>query len=1062
VNGRNGGRGLLVARAQVEDLLEAVLASRCTVVCAGPGFGKSSLIETWSESVPVAVVPAGPSDRALGGLYRHLVDAIRLRIPAWAHGRTPDISSGPDVGGGDYQRAESFAAALVGSLSRHLSRPLMLVIDDIDTLARCESSALLDALVRQAPPHLPIVLVGRTQPPIRLARLRTREEVLDIGPEDLAFTVDQVAELAVRLGGNPEVAASVHALTGGWPVATRLALETMGDLASKASSDPPPVGAQLVTYLAEELFGGESADERQLLTALSRLGAIDVQLLEDLGFGGASSRLSDFAARGMYVERRDARVSVIPLVAQVLIDSDTSTDTERRAMHARAARWYLERRSPVEALAQANLSTDDALIRTVLVGHGRTLVASGGAREVIAAVQGLGRVDGQLARLHGEALQASGDWDGALEVYLQAVDADGPIDAGIAWRVGLIHYMRGELDRATEAFQRGGPGTLIDQAMLLGWWAAAAWVTGDAEGCRKLAEDALRVALEADDDGALAAAYTAQAMLAAMEGDRRSNEALYLRALDHAERAGDVLQQIRIHVNRGSRLLEEGAFEAAIAECDVALNLADLSGYMALRALSTSNRGHARLGLGRIDEAAADFENSYAIWEQLGSRQVAYGLSARGDVARIRGNHVVARAAYEEAREVLMPVGDQQGLVPATAGLARVLVDDDPDRALELATSAVEAASVLGHVDALLALSEVHLARSEVEQAAHAALRALEVSRTRRDRAGMAEAIEAACLAGAAPPADLSEAVRIWAELGDPLGRARARLRMVQLDATTVDLLPAVVDTLRELGARRLLAEANRLCRPQEGSTQQVRLQTLGGFRVLVHGEPIPAAAWQSKKARDLLKVLVGRRGRAIHREELVEVLWPDEPPSRTSNRLSVALSVVRSVLDPDRSAGPDHHVEADRQTARLVLNHVAVDLEEFHAELAQGRAAERRGDDDLARVRFRRAESLYVGDLFEEDPYEDWAVAEREQARQEYLDACRWLAADAARRGEQDEASRFLFRVLQRDPYDEAAHLDLVRGMGAARRHGEARRLYGQYCARMAEIGVEAAPYPS
>ena len=80
------------------------------------------------------------------------------------------------------------------------------------------------------------------------------------------------------------------------------------------------------------------------------------------------------------------------------------------------------------------------------------------------------------------------------------------------------------------------------------------------------------------EDRALAAAHTVLAMLAALEGDRASNDAHYLRALDHAERAGDVLQIIRIRVNRGSRNLEEGAYEAAIVELDLAIRLADLGG----------------------------------------------------------------------------------------------------------------------------------------------------------------------------------------------------------------------------------------------------------------------------------------------------------------------------------------------------------------------------------------------------------------------------------------------------------------------------------------------------
>ncbi|MGH7539945.1 MAG: hypothetical protein ACRELC_02995, partial [Gemmatimonadota bacterium] len=54
-----------------------------------------------------------------------------------------------------------------------------------------------------------------------------------------------------------------------------------------------------------------------------------------------------------------------------------------------------------------------------------------------------------------------------------------------------------------------------------------------------------------------------------------------------------------------------------------------------------------------------------------------------------------------------------------------------------------------------------------------------------------------------------------------------------------------------------------------------------------------------------------------------------------------------------------------------------------------------------------------------------------------------------------------FYLRLLERDPYDEPAHLGLVRALEAAGRHGEARRCFRVYCSRMDTIGVESAPFP-
>ena len=88
------------------------------------------------------------------------------------------------------------------------------------------------------------------------------------------------------------------------------------------------------------------------------------------------------------------------------------------------------------------------------------------------------------------------------------------------------------------------------------------------------------------------------------------------------------------------------------------------------------------------------------------------------------------------------------------------------------------------------------------------------------------------------------------------------------------------------------------------------------------------AAEWRSRKARQLLKMLVSQRGRPLHREQAIEALWPDADDGNLSNRLAVALSTLRSVLDPVKSREADHYVESGDGTVHLRLEHAAVDLE--------------------------------------------------------------------------------------------------------------------------------------
>jgi DNA-binding SARP family transcriptional activator len=149
----------------------------------------------------------------------------------------------------------------------------------------------------------------------------------------------------------------------------------------------------------------------------------------------------------------------------------------------------------------------------------------------------------------------------------------------------------------------------------------------------------------------------------------------------------------------------------------------------------------------------------------------------------------------------------------------------------------------------------------------------------------------------------------------------------------------------------------------------------------------------------------------------------------------------------------------ADGDALRLRLEHVRVDVESFLTAAADAVQAngERRSD---AIERMAAAESMYRGDFLADDPYSDFYVAVRERARSAFLQVVRLLAQTHLRADDSDSAARYLLRLLEGDPYDEGAYLDLVQVYQQAGRYGEARRAYHTYCAHMEEIGVEPAPF--
>ena len=216
---------------------------------------------------------------------------------------------------------------------------------------------------------------------------------------------------------------------------------------------------------------------------------------------------------------------------------------------------------------------------------------------------------------------------------------------------------------------------------------------------------------------------------------------------------------------------------------------------------------------------------------------------------------------------------------------------------------------------------------------------------------------------------------------------------------------------------------------------RDVRISTMGGFRVSVDGEPVSASAWGSRQARLVCKRLAVAVDQPVARDELADLLWPDElDPAKRSARLSVVLSNIRRVLGGG--------LVADRDAVRLDLDAVDLDLAAVHRAMAAG--------DDAALA------AAHTGPVLPEDAYEDWAIAARERIASAVVSARRRLAGDADAGERWDEVREHARAVLELDAFDERAHELLVRSLLAAGRRGEAQVAVDRYRERMTELGVQ------
>jgi DNA-binding SARP family transcriptional activator len=195
----------------------------------------------------------------------------------------------------------------------------------------------------------------------------------------------------------------------------------------------------------------------------------------------------------------------------------------------------------------------------------------------------------------------------------------------------------------------------------------------------------------------------------------------------------------------------------------------------------------------------------------------------------------------------------------------------------------------------------------------------------------------------------------------------------------------------------------------------------LGGFRVERADAQWPVCCWQRRSAKTLTKLLATYPRHALHREQVMEILWPNVDPASALNSFGKALYAARRAFQPDLlpRQSSAYLCLTDSMLA-LNTDRVTIDADRFQ-QLAE--SALKQCDIES----YESALVAYGGELLPEDRYEDWCAERRDYLAGLHIRLLMELADALTHRGSLGAAIDRLHEVLRQDPTREDVHRHLM-----------------------------------
>ena len=616
-----------VGRSALIDRLVRDGARPIVSVVAPAGYGKTTLLSQWAErdDQAFAWVSVDEADNDPKVLLTYVAEALNAVEPIGRQVFAALASPQSSVPGSVMPR--------LGAAFSSMTSPVALVLDDVHLLRNSECRVALSVLADHVPAQARLVLAGRADPPLRIARLRAEGRITEIGPADLSLSAAEAAALlraAEVMLGDDDVA-ELHRRTEGWPVGLYLAalyLREGGSLPGAAAS----FGGDdlfVAEYVESEFLERISSTQRAFLTRTAVLERMSGPLCEAvLDVPGSGAALADLARSNLLLvplDRRGQWYRYHHLFRDMLLAELGRLEPGLiPVLRRRAAGWCLRGGLAEEALEylMAATAVDEAARLTAelcipVYRQGRIATVERWFRWL----DERGGIDGNpmvavaaalTAVQTGRPLEAE-RWAGAVDRWQYGNPARAQDPAAEAWAAALralmcrggAEQMRADADEAAQRFTAAGIVAPVGAAVQ----GLARLLCGDLDGAEQYFKEGIKI-------GEVGAVDTHAALWC-----ERSLLAMARHQWDQAERFAAEARAVLLAAGAEDPLASAVAARVAVHRGDVPAARLELIAAQRLRHLLTYASPHlavqARIELIRVHLALADLAGARTLMGEI-------------------------------------------------------------------------------------------------------------------------------------------------------------------------------------------------------------------------------------------------------------------------------------------------------------------------------------------------------------------------------------------------------------------------------------------------------------